>query len=227
MNDTKIITLTNEEIADLKGTEEFMEEMFEAPTELLEDILTGESTRIAVGILMDNLLDSIALLRMQLEETEGQAPPRERLLASFDDEDDYEEPREAAVPTPKPYQVQQFHHWCLERHANWAKQGAFMKRTCHSRYQLGTVSDLTTTASKYWPQGNHGLILEKVRYDKDLHIYPWSLPASKLTATLKEAGREEIYFDVSVRKYLQGLELWYFEQSQYTKKTLLNFGLQE
>ncbi|KAL3443654.1 hypothetical protein BJX65DRAFT_311631 [Aspergillus insuetus] len=103
MNDTKIINLTNEGIADLKGTEEFLEELFEAPTGLLEDILTGESTGIAVDILMDNLLDSIALLEMQVEETEAQIPPRERLLASFDDEDDFEEPREAAIPTPKPY----------------------------------------------------------------------------------------------------------------------------
>ncbi|KAL3487287.1 hypothetical protein BJX62DRAFT_241211 [Aspergillus germanicus] len=109
------------ELANLEGTEEFLEFLYEVPFEPLSaegDMLTGFSTRVAVCEFLDNLLDSIALLRIHLRETEGRTPPEERLLARFDDEDDYEEPQEAAVPTPKPYQMRQFHHWCLERHAN-------------------------------------------------------------------------------------------------------------
>jgi hypothetical protein len=190
--------------------------------DILVDLVMGNPTQIAYERLMNDLLHSINLLGSHLKEMEGQAPPSECLQVYCYDEGEYKGPQKAAIPTARHYQMQQFYYWCLERHANWAKEGAFTKRTCHYRYQLGTLSDLSTTASKYWPQGNHGLILEKVRYDEDLQAYPWGLPAFKLTIALKGAGRQEIYFDVNVRKYLQNVEQWYFEQSQDTKESLVD-----
>jgi hypothetical protein len=44
---------------------------------------------------------------------------------------------------------------------------------------------------------------------------------------LKEVRREEIYFNVAVREYLRDLEVWYFEQSKKTKKSLLDLDLQK
>ncbi|KAJ0417838.1 hypothetical protein BJY00DRAFT_315440 [Aspergillus carlsbadensis] len=148
MNDMKIITSLKEYLTDLERTKRYLgaADEFIPMLDELEYIPTDHSTWIAV---IDGLGDSVALLRKHLQEMEGEAPPEERLLVCFRDEDEHEEPQKAAITTPEHYQMQQLYHWCLERHANRAEEGAFTKRTCHYHYQLGTLADLTTTAPKY------------------------------------------------------------------------------
>jgi hypothetical protein len=231
MYDMELITLSAEEVmrlsVDSMVYRKFYYERIFGAEDSLVILLTGRSTETVVNELLDDLFHSAWCIRARLKEVRPSIPPKERLLVCFDDEDEPEVPQKASSPTPGHHKMQQFYDWCLERHANWAKEGVFTKRTCHHRYQLGTLADLTTAASIYWPQGNRGLIPEKVRYDKQLQAYPWGLPASKLTTTLKEAGREEVYSNVYVREYLRDLELWYFEQNSKTSKSLLDLGLQK
>ncbi|KAL2861658.1 hypothetical protein BJX68DRAFT_260469 [Aspergillus pseudodeflectus] len=205
--DMGLITLSAEEVMNLSQDSMvyrkfYFEKLFRTENSLVE-LLTGRPTELVVTELMEDLVDSTWRIRTWPKETKRRITPKERLLACFDDEDENEELQKATIPTPGHHQMQK------------------------SITGLGTLADLTTAASKYWPQGNRGPIPEKVRYDKHLQAYPWGLPAFKLTLVLKEARREEIYFNVDMREYLRDLEVWYFEQNKKTKKSQLDLDLQK
>jgi hypothetical protein len=150
--DMGLITLSAEEVMNLSQDSMvyrkcYFEKLFRTENSLMK-LLTGRSTELVVTELMEDLVHSTWRIRTWPKETKRRITPKERLLACFDDEDENEELQKATIPTPGHHQMQKFYNWCLERHANWAEEGTFTKRTCHHHYQLGTLADLTTAASK-------------------------------------------------------------------------------
>ncbi|KAL3465926.1 hypothetical protein BJX64DRAFT_284860 [Aspergillus heterothallicus] len=196
----------------------------------LKDMWRGQPARTAAVKLEVDLTTAISCIKMHIESMGAPPRPRERLLMDleldfFVDDDDNNEALKPIVPIPEYYQRRQFYNWCLERHANWAKEGAFTRKTYHAHFQLGRLRDIMSNIPHHWPRGNHGLVAKHVRFQEDLKTYPWGLPASKLSTTLAAADLQHIFYDVSVRKYLQRLEEWYFEQDLYDRTELRHHDL--
>ncbi|KAL2822824.1 hypothetical protein BDW59DRAFT_163635 [Aspergillus cavernicola] len=159
-----------------------------------------------------------------------EANEAEKLLIAFDGEEissESEELQALTIPNPGPDGGDKFYHWCLERHGNWARTGAFKKATCHEVYHLATMPEIISKHPINWPRGNRSLIPELVNYGENVQKYPWGLPATKLYAAMKNANIDSQYFDLAVRDLLLDLEWWYFKQSKKAKKHFKDLDLQQ